>query len=603
MTGMEVLDALNSRDIKIPVIVMTFHGSETLAVQAFRMGIKDYILKPFTISELIDSIERALTEVRLRQERDELTRRLMVSNQALEQRLKELNTLFGIGKSVTSLLDQDKLLSRLVEAAIYLTNADEGSLLLVDHETDELYMVAARGLDERVVRSFRLRVEDSLAGGVVTGGQALILTRQDLAKIKTSSPIHSLIYIPLKVKGRVTGVLGVNNRHQESDFTNHDLRLLSALADYAAISLENAQLFNQVESERTKLATLLSEIEEPVVVITGQDDRVILMNAAFQRTLGIDASVVNGQSLVGLLHNQTLLQFISTAPDIGNSRKGEIPLDDGRTFYATLTPIPEVGRAIIMQEITHFKELDRMKSDFVTTVSQDLRVPLTSIKEYTHMLKSAGELNERQSLFVERITAGLEQVTTLIDNLLDLSTIKLGMDPNKTLVDIGQLAVQVVADFQEQAHRKQQQLICLSPGDPAPVIANEARLRQVMNHLVDNALRYTQEKGQISTIVQVEDKQVICKVEDNGFGIPPADLPFVFDKFFRVKDGDRAASQGKGLGLALCKSIIESYSGQIWAESQPDQGSIFIFMLPIALVDGEGNPVNMTLFDPEALPV
>jgi signal transduction histidine kinase len=177
------------------------------------------------------------------------------------------------------------------------------------------------------------------------------------------------------------------------------------------------------------------------------------------------------------------------------------------------------------------------------------------------------------------------------------------MDPNKTLVDIGQLAVQVVADFQEQAHRKQQQLICLSPGDPAPVIANETRLRQVMNHLVDNALRYTQEKGQISTIVQVEDKQVICKVEDNGYGIPPADLPFVFDKFFRVKDGEQAASQGKGLGLALCKSIIESYNGQIWAESQPDQGSIFMFTLPIALVDGEGNPVNMALFDPEALPV
>ena len=175
MTGMEVLEAMNEQKVKIPVIAMTFHGSETLAVQCFRMGVKDYILKPFTIVEMLESIERALTEVRLRRERNELTRRLVTSNRALEQRIKELNTLFGIGKSVTLLLDHDKLLSRLVEAAIYLTNADEGSLLLVDHKTDELYIAAARGVDERVVQASRLKVNDSLAGKVITSGQPFLL--------------------------------------------------------------------------------------------------------------------------------------------------------------------------------------------------------------------------------------------------------------------------------------------------------------------------------------------------------------------------------------------------------------------------------------------
>jgi len=582
MTGIEVLDALNSHNIKIPVIVMTFHGSETLAVQAFRLGIKDYILKPFTITEMLQAIEQALVEVRLRQERDDLTHRLMASNQALEQRLKELNTLFGIGKSVTSLLDQDKLLSRLVEAAIYLTRADEGSLLLVDYETNELYMVAARGLDERVVRSFRLRVEDSLAGHVVTSGQPLMLTRQELAKIKNALPVHSLIYIPLKVKGRVIGVVGVNNRHQENDFSNHDLRLLSALADYAAISLENAQLFNQVESERTKLATILGEVEEPVVVIGNHDERVILMNSAFQRILGVEMAAVNGQPLSELVNNQALLNFIATTSKAGGSRKGEVPLADGRTFYAVLTPMPQVGRAIIMQDITHLRELDRIKSSFVSSVSQDLRGPLTSIKEYTQMLKTVGQLNERQALFVERIGGGLEQVTSLIDNLLELSRIELGIEPGQSLVDMDQLAVQVVADFQEQAHRQQQQLICHSPGEPVLVAGDAARLGQVLSHLIDNALRYTPEKGQIAVIIQTEDKHLLCKVEDNGPGIPPADLPFIFDKFFRVKMEVQMARQGPGLGLALCKSIIENYNGHIWVESQPDRGSNFIFTLPLA---------------------
>jgi two-component system NtrC family sensor kinase len=317
LTGIEVLKALTTHNVKIPVIIMTSHGSKTLAVQTFRMGVKDYILKPFQAGELLDSIAGALTEVRLRQERDEFVQRLMTTNQQLEQRVKELNTLFGIGKSVTSLLDQDKLLSRLVEAAIYLTGAEEGALLLIDRQTEELYMVAARGIDERVVRSFRLKVEDSLAGEVINSGQPLILAGNDVTKIKTSYLVRSLMYVPLKFKGLVSGILTVDNRDQEHEFSNHDLRLLSALADYAALLLENARLFNQVEGERTKLATILSEIEEPVVVVRGQDDSVVVANSAFRQVFGLGAALVEGQPLSDLLHNPSFLKFLATGSTNG----------------------------------------------------------------------------------------------------------------------------------------------------------------------------------------------------------------------------------------------------------------------------------------------
>jgi two-component system NtrC family sensor kinase len=594
MNGMEVLDALNEHEVNIPVIMMTFHGSETLAVQSFRLGVRDYVLKPFQISEMLQSIERALAEARLRRERDELTDRLVKTNQQLEQRLKELNTLFGIGKSVTSLLDQDKLLSRLVEAAVYLINGEEGSLLLIDDKTNELYMVAARGIDERVARSFRLRVEDSLAGQVITSGQPLMLTGADLTKIKTSYLVRSVIYVPLKIKGKISGVLSVDNRQQKRDFTNHDMRLLSALADYAAISLENAKLFNQAESERAKLATVLSEIEEPVVVITGRDDRVVVANTAFRRALGLGAVVAEGRPLAELIQNETLINLIASAPDSGNSHKSEIPLDDGRTFYATLTPIPEVGRAVIMQDITTFKELDRMKSDFVSTVSHDLRAPLTSVKSYAQMLELAGELNEKQELFVNRIVKAAEHIADLVTDLLDLSKIEAGVDLELTVVDLARLVTDVVTEFQEQAAAKRQQLVCHTSGQLAPVVGNELRLKQVISNLVGNSLKYTLEGGQILTMIQVGEGQVLLKVEDNGLGIPPVDLPFVFDKFFRVKNEDRAEIQGTGLGLAICKSIVEKYGGSIWAESQYHQGSTFTFSLPLA-PPGEVNPTDAPL--------
>lgn len=582
MSGMEVLEALNEHQANIPVIMMTFHGSETLAVQSFRLGVKDYVLKPFQISEMLQSIERALAEARLRRERDELTGRLVKSNQQLEQRLKELNTLFGIGKSVTSLLDQDKLLSRLVEAAVYLINAEEGSLLLIDDKTNELYMVAARGIDERMARAFRLRVEDSLAGEVITSGQPLVLSGADLTKIKTSYLVRSVMYVPLRIKGRVSGVLSVDNRQQQRDFTNHDLRLLSALADYAAISVENAKLFNQAESERAKLATVLSEIAEPVVVITGRDDRVAVANTAFRRAFDLGVVVAEGRPLRELIQNEALLELIASVSSTGSSDKREIPLADGRIFYATLTPIPDVGQAVIMQDITHFKELDRMKSDFVSTVSHDLRAPLTSVKAYAQMLEMAGDLNDKQNLFMHRIVKATDHIAALVTDLLDLSRIEAGLDLETTVVDLDWLASELVAELQEQAAGHRQQLIYHSPGQPAHVLGSPLRLKQVMANLTGNALKYTPAGGQIRVMVQLNNNQVVLKVEDNGLGIPPADLPFVFDKFYRVKTDDRADIQGTGLGLAICKSIVEKYGGSIWVESRFHQGSIFTFTLPLA---------------------
>jgi two-component system NtrC family sensor kinase len=160
MTGIEVLEALQKEKVSIPVILMTFYGSENVAVQAFRLGVKDYIRKPFDVDEVLLVIERALNESRLQREREVLLQRLETTNEQLEQRITELTTLYAVGQSVTSLLDLDKVLNRVVEAAIYIASADEGSLLLVDEETQELYLRATKGMGERQARGFRLKIED-----------------------------------------------------------------------------------------------------------------------------------------------------------------------------------------------------------------------------------------------------------------------------------------------------------------------------------------------------------------------------------------------------------------------------------------------------------
>lgn len=299
MSGLEVLQQLNQREVNIPVILMTFHGSEETAVQAFRLGARDYIIKPFEMDEMHRAINRALSETRLRQEKEELSEVLVRSNQQLTQRIRELNALFGIGKSVTSLLDLEKVLNRIVEAAVYITGAEEGTLLLVDESSGELYLRAARNLGDKYARGFRLRVEDSLAGQVVKTGKPIIAQVEDTdqgLKIKTGYLVRSLLNVPLKTADKVIGVLSVDNRLSTRLFSTNDQYLLSALADWATIAIENARVVENLEKARAEIAKWNEELEQRIA------DRTKELKAAQDRLVQSEKLASIGQLASGVAH-------------------------------------------------------------------------------------------------------------------------------------------------------------------------------------------------------------------------------------------------------------------------------------------------------------
>lgn len=255
LNGLQVLQELRQAKSDIPVILMTFHGSEEAAVRAFQLGAQGYIIKPYRAEEMRQAVERNLRERRLLHERDRLANSVAHVNRQMERRLKELSVLSGIGKSVTALLDEDRLLTRVVEAAVYITGAEEGFLLLVDEESGELYMRAARGLGEKYAREFRIKVNDSLAGQVVQTGKPVIIHsshQDDRFKVKTGYLVRSLLHVPLKAGDVVIGVLSVDHMLEARTFTNHDLFLLSTLADYTAIALEHSHLRTQLQEELEK---------------------------------------------------------------------------------------------------------------------------------------------------------------------------------------------------------------------------------------------------------------------------------------------------------------------------------------------------------------
>jgi signal transduction histidine kinase len=142
------------------------------------------------------------------------------------------------------------------------------------------------------------------------------------------------------------------------------------------------------------------------------------------------------------------------------------------------------------------------------------------------------------------------------------------------------MASEVIEQFEDTACRKRQELVYLGPTEAAMLLGNDLRLKQVIANLVSNAIKYTGEEGKIQLAVRLEDSSVLLRVEDNGIGIPASDLPYIFDKFYRVESDETVDIQGTGLGLSISKSVIEKHGGRIWVESAVGRGSTFHVALP-----------------------
>jgi two-component system phosphate regulon sensor histidine kinase PhoR len=381
------------------------------------------------------------------------------------------------------------------------------------------------------------------------------------------------VYVPLKVRDRVIGVLGVDNRRAGRAFTRHDQRLLGALGDYAAIAIENAYLYARTERERAQLETILRETEDGVLVVDN-DGRLILMNPTARTAFGVNVPDIAGQAYTDVIRNVEVRELLA-----GKSRRVEITLEDDRVFNAHLTPITGVGRAVVMQDITHLKKLDRIKSDFVTTVSHDLRSPLTAILGYVELIGRAGPVNDQQAEFIRRVQYSVQSITTLITDLLDLGRIEAGFDTQKEPTHLALVVRYAFEGLRQQAEAKHQSLSMNVPENLPAVLANPPRLRQMVANLIDNAIKYTPEAGHVAIHARAEDELIVITVADSGMGIPATDQPYVFDKFYRASNS-RQEFAGTGLGLSIVKSIVENHEGRIWLDSRPGQGTTFTVVLP-----------------------
>jgi PAS domain S-box-containing protein len=343
--------------------------------------------------------------------------------------------------------------------------------------------------------------------------------------------------------------------------------LLRDITERVAAQLELETLYHQTEVERERLALTIRTATDAIALLDA-DGYVLASNPSAQQILKAERS---DQFPIAL---QAMLQQAQSSSGV---TKTEIDLGQ-QSFYVTAAPTPDTGLVLTMHDVTHFRQLARLKDEFVRTVSHDLRTPLTSIQGFAQLALLPATPDQKRQNALHRIEVSARRMTTLVSDLLDLATLEAGVEVEAKPVKLGELARAAIEDLEGAALAKGLAIHC--DLDPIPVLEADPRLiTQVWRNLIDNAIKYT-EKGSITIRLKPADNRVLGQVVDTGIGIPPTDLPYLFDKFFRAKHPFIQGTKGTGLGLALVKTIIEKYDGQIWVESAVGAGTSFTFVLP-----------------------
>jgi PAS domain S-box-containing protein len=464
-----------------------------------------------------------------------------------------------------------------IEALFHQLQTDCGNLVQINQRA----MVAKSEAAAGVARQWFLATL-AIAGSLVAAGIGLAVL------------LASRIVRPLQELTATMGRVAAGDLEAKASVASRDeVGVLAAGFNSMAErirQLRRSDLGKLLVAQQTTEAAIDS-LYDPVIV-TDADGKVTKLNPAAEEIFGPEVKSL-GRHVQEITHDSRIAVAVSETlssqrPVAGEGAASVLPLVvDGRehVFRLRTTPMRDsegrlLGAVSLLEDITHLREIDRLKSEFIATASHELRTPLTSVQMSVHLLleQAAGDLTQKQREVLEACREDCGRLERLMRDLLDLSKIEAGeAAPHLALVRVADLLTAAAEPFRAQAKSKDIRLRVEAVADLPPVLADRAQMERVVGNLLSNAFRHTKPGGEVHLGAVRHDGQVAVSVADTGAGIPPEYLPRIFDKFVRVPD---APSGGAGLGLAISKSIVEAHGGQIVVQSRLGHGTTFTFTLP-----------------------
>ncbi|TKB81623.1 MAG: cell wall metabolism sensor histidine kinase WalK [Nitrospira sp.] len=409
-----------------------------------------------------------------------------------------------------------------------------------------------------------------------------------------TKPLSDIAVVARRIAG---GALGERVAGPSRD----EVGMLAESINQMADQLESK--IQQVSEDRAQLLAMLSSMVEGVMVLDVQG-RLLRMNPAAERMFGLSSGSCSGQHIDRVIRHQEFAELVRRVLASKEQGGGEITMRPSGTtlrIEATVTDCQrddEACAVFVLHDITALRRLEKVRKDFVANVSHELRTPLTSIKGYVEALLDGALSNPAQAEpFLQIISRQADRLNLIIEDLLQLSQIESGQVHFKhEPVDLKDLIERSLAMIKPIADKKRHRVTLALPPDLPPISGDEERLGQVLTNLLDNAVKYTPEGGRIEIsgrrIGESGSGQVELCVADSGVGIPPADRPRVFERFYRVDKARSRELGGTGLGLSIVKHIVEGHRGAIWVEGNDPFGSRFLIRLPIAMLsDAASQPL------------
>jgi two-component system phosphate regulon sensor histidine kinase PhoR len=369
------------------------------------------------------------------------------------------------------------------------------------------------------------------------------------------------------------------------DGSGDTLEALGSSLNQTAARLDRT--IRTLTEERNLSSAILGSMVEGVAVVNGAE-RLVFANPGFAEILGLDVPPVPGSSLLEVVRQTELIEAVRLV--LGGEPRVEAEIATGTLrqhyFAATVAAVragETFGSVIVLHDITELRKLERIRRDFVANVSHEFRTPLTAIQGFAEtLLGGAMDDSQNRDRFLGIILEHARRLARLTEDLLKLSQ----MDADRLELEVRRVSVsQLIESCYETAQRraaeKQLKLSLDVPAQLPDVSGDARRLQEVLQNLLDNAIQYTLPDGKIVLSAEIRNEEVLFTVADSGIGIPQADQPRIFERFYRVDAARSREAGGTGLGLAIAKHLVEVHGGKIWVDSDVGAGSKFHFTVPI----------------------
>ena len=515
----------------------------------------------------------------------------------LGDRVLELRTLQEVAKALSATLYLNETLATVANRLSRLSGSAYCAVALLDEDRSglERLVVAAAGGAAGVARS-PTGANRSFVAAMASGRPHVLRSTAHAELWPVGWPVGAVELIPLVARGLPIGALLVG--HAEETLADSSSRSLTeSFAYFAATAIENARLYGDVTDRHRELEAVLAGIGDGVIVVD-TEAHLLLMNPVAARVFGLSSAPL-GVGLADLMPDGEVLQVLEETAASGQVVVRELPIAsaglgaDGqpRTFQALAAPLlrpTEAGEEVsgvvtVLRDITAQKELERMKSNFLSVVSHELKTPLHSIKGFVDiiLMGKTGPVTELQRDFLTTVKEQTGHLQRLIEDLLEFSRLESGqIKLRPVLLDPADVVASVADKLKPLAGNKGLTLALHVAGLPE-IEADAMRLEQVLTNLMENAIKFTPEEGRIDVTGTECGDMIELVVADTGIGVPPDEQERIFDRFYQVDSSARRRYKGTGLGLTICKHIVTQHGGRIWVEAAAEGGSAFHVLLPI----------------------